>query len=112
MTKTSKRIGDNEREAAVAALRVHCTTGRLRSTEYEERSLIARGARTRGDLAELFSDLPEPRPARPMQPERWSFTLLGLTPLSALLLFFVTDSWLWFLAVPMVGVILERRPRR
>lgn len=33
-------------------------------------------------------------------------TLMGLAPLAALVLFFVTKSWTWFLLVPVVGVLL------
>jgi hypothetical protein len=30
-----------------------------------------------------------------------------LTPLVALILFFVTDfTWLWFLAIPLMGIVL------
>lgn len=37
---------------------------------------------------------------------RWRNTIMGLTPLVALALFFVTRSWMWFLWVPVVGVAL------
>lgn len=33
-------------------------------------------------------------------------TIMGVVPLVALVLFFVTKSWLWFLFVPVAGVLL------
>jgi hypothetical protein len=34
-------------------------------------------------------------------------TIMGLTPLVALILFFVTgNTWYWFLAIPIVGMVL------
>ncbi|GAB97637.1 hypothetical protein BJY21_000692 [Kineosphaera limosa] len=32
--------------------------------------------------------------------------IMGLTPLVAVVLFFATRSWMWFLLVPVVGVWL------
>jgi hypothetical protein len=40
---------------------------------------------------------------------------MAVTPLAALVLFFVTRSWIWFLAIPIAGALLygsERRRRR
>lgn len=66
------RIGDAEREAAVAALGEHYAAGRLTKEEYDERSAIAWSARTGSDLAPLFNDLPRAaaRPPQPKPPER------------------------------------------
>ncbi len=33
-------------------------------------------------------------------------TIMGVAPILALVLFFVTKSWLWFLLVPVVGILL------
>ena len=33
-------------------------------------------------------------------------TLMGLAPLVAVVLFFLTRSWMWFLLVPVVGLIV------
>jgi Flp pilus assembly protein TadB len=52
------RIGDVERDAAVAALGDHYAAGRLSKEEYDERSEVAWKARTNSDLAPLFYDLP------------------------------------------------------
>jgi uncharacterized protein DUF1707 len=54
------RIGDSEREAAVAALGDHYAAGRLSKEEYDERAARAWEARTRSALWPLFSDLPRP----------------------------------------------------
>jgi hypothetical protein len=54
------RIGDTEREAAVAALGDHYAAGRLSKEEYDERAARAWEARTRSALWPLFSDLPRP----------------------------------------------------
>nr|WP_221316583.1 DUF1707 domain-containing protein [Saccharopolyspora gloriosae] len=56
------RIGDHERAQAIQALGEHYALSRLSLTEYEERVDRATGSVTRGDLMELFSDLPAPRP--------------------------------------------------
>ena len=52
------RIGDAERESAVTALGEHYAAGRLTKEEYDERTDVAWSARTSGDLAPLFTDLP------------------------------------------------------
>jgi hypothetical protein len=52
------RIGDAEREAAVAALGEHYAAGRLTKDEFDERSERAYAARTTAELHPLFGDLP------------------------------------------------------
>ena len=119
-----QRIGAAERDSAVRALQVHYQAGRLTPEEYEDRSVRASRAMTWAEVAPLFADLPEPRPgpvaaalaAAPPSPstsqglvpmpDRARETIMSLTPLLALVLFFVTHSWLWFLAIPIVGIIL------
>src|SRR5690242_1551559 len=59
------RIGDDEREAAVAALGEHYAAGRLTKDEYDERSERAWDARTHAALMPLFADLPRPGRAAP-----------------------------------------------
>jgi hypothetical protein len=56
------RIGDTEREQALAALGEHMSAGRLDIDEYGERSAKVTAARTRGELHALFNDLPDPKP--------------------------------------------------
>jgi hypothetical protein len=91
------RIGDVERDAAVAALGEHFAAGRLDKQEYDERAAIAWAARTAGDLTPLFVDLPAPHPtssrpapdpttgSRPSFPERAWWTAIGAIPVLALL---------------------------
>jgi Domain of unknown function (DUF1707) len=57
------RVSDTEREDALGKLGQHMTEGRLDIEEYGERSAKVTAAKTRGEVLELFSDLPEPRPA-------------------------------------------------
>ena len=52
------RIGDAEREAAVAALGEHYAAGRLTKEEFDERSERAYAARTSSAMWPLFADLP------------------------------------------------------
>jgi len=65
------RIGDAERDQAVAVLSDHFVAGRLTQEEFEERSGQATRARYDEDLSPLFDDLPEPAGVRPA-PGRWS----------------------------------------
>lgn len=58
-----QRIGDVERERAVARLGEHVGAGRLDLGEFDERSARAYGARTRADLDAVFADLPAAAPA-------------------------------------------------
>jgi hypothetical protein len=57
------RIGDAEREAAVAALSEHYAAGRLSRDEFDERTAVALTAPTMSALAPLFGDLPAPHAA-------------------------------------------------
>lgn len=56
------RISNAERDEAVATLGAHLSTGRLELAEYEDRCARALAARTRGELEDLFADLPAPHP--------------------------------------------------
>ena len=130
-TGGEQRIGAAERDAAVEALRTHLAAGRLTPEEYEERSVTAGRARTWAEIAPLFADLPEPRPgpvaaaltrsapsgtgALPALSEAAKERIMAVTPMAALVLFFVTRSWLWFLAIPIAGALLygsDRKRRR
>jgi hypothetical protein len=59
------RIGTTEREQAVQLLADHLSAGRLEVAEFEERVSAAYAARTAGQLAALFRDLPGPLPPMP-----------------------------------------------
>jgi hypothetical protein len=49
-------------------------------------------------------------------PERFRSTIMALTPLLAVVLFFKTETWLWFLAIPIMAILLygpeDRNARR
>jgi hypothetical protein len=60
LTPAHVRASDAERERVVTLLRDHAGEGRLDTGELDERLERAYGARTRGELAELLGDLPEP----------------------------------------------------
>jgi len=71
------RVSDADRDRALAELSEHFQAGRLTADEHEERMSLALKARTAGDLAELFTDLPRkpsamagpaPQPAGPALP--------------------------------------------
>jgi hypothetical protein len=140
----SRRIGDQEREAAIAALIAHREARRLDPEEYEDRQVRVARARTWAEIQPLFDDLPEPHPvgmpaaapgihpvAQPgagtaafppgevigqpsgllgtVVPDRYKSTIMALTPFAALVLFFVTPGglkWMWFLAIPVMGILL------
>jgi hypothetical protein len=57
-TNDALRIGDAERDTAIATLTRHFTDGRLTQSEHEERIGQALQARTGTDLRLLFADLP------------------------------------------------------
>jgi uncharacterized protein YcsI (UPF0317 family) len=55
---------DADRDRAARALRRHYAAGRLEAEELERRLSVAVSARTHGDLAALFRDLPSSRGRR------------------------------------------------
>jgi Domain of unknown function (DUF1707) len=92
------RASDAERDVTAAELSVHFQAGRLKQDEFDERLTLAFGARTRGDLERLLTDLPPvpvPPPARP-EPEPLPATQ-GVA----------TGYWLLPLVIPLllVGVV-------
>ncbi|MDV7197398.1 DUF1707 domain-containing protein [Rhodococcus kroppenstedtii] len=120
------RIGTAERERAFSLLGEHFAAGRLSPAEFDERSAAAGRAVTRGELVPLFADLPgaaadlvpsaTAAPAPSVSSETgapktdagrdWRRAVMALVPIAALVLFFVTGTWLWFLAIPAAGAIL------
>ncbi|MFB9689778.1 DUF1707 SHOCT-like domain-containing protein [Amycolatopsis plumensis] len=56
------RISDQNRESALSALGEHMSAGRIDIDEYGERSARITAAKTRGELGEIFADLPAPHP--------------------------------------------------
>lgn len=125
------RIGDTERETALTALSEHMSAGRLDIDEYGDRTARVAAAKTRGELLALFTDLPEPQPRFgqsaqaqpvptattggspvpvPMQggmslPQRLAAGAVPLAGIVALVLFFVTGAWQFFLIPAGVAVL-------
>ncbi|MCZ9630009.1 DUF1707 SHOCT-like domain-containing protein [Rhodococcus sp. BH5] len=127
------RIGTAEREQALDLLSEHFAAGRLTVTEFDERSGIVSAATTRSELVPVFADLPGNYQAPGTAPlsmvtppdapaERgfntdWSGRVMAVVPILAVILFFVTGTWLWFLAIPLAGALLfgtdrERKAKR
>ena len=121
--RDTTRVGNAEREQAIALLAEHWRAGRLDPAEHERRVTQARQAVTKADLDALFADLPLAGPAPvstgpvvsgPVVSGATSAgflgtgrdTIMALTPFAALILFFVTGNWLWFLANPVMGILL------
>lgn len=124
------RIGNAEREDALAALSRHLSDGRLTVSEFDDRSAAIASATTRGELEPLFADLPSTpvtlaapaavsaplAPAQSSVPAEegdgidWRALVMPIVVIGSLALFFVTDfaqNWLFFLLVPLVGAILS-----
>jgi hypothetical protein len=57
------RVSDAERNAVAEQLGAHYADGRLDQAEFDERISRTMSAKTRGDLAGLFDDLPDLGPA-------------------------------------------------
>lgn len=123
------RVGTAERTAAMKALDEHLSEGRLGVVEYGDRSATAAGATTVDELRGLFTDLPAPHPVLPGDPpaaapepagpasgavttrsnrfmEHAAPRIMGVLPILALALFFVTHEWWWFLMIPAAGALL------
>ncbi|HTL40244.1 MAG TPA: DUF1707 domain-containing protein [Pseudolysinimonas sp.] len=111
------RLSDSERDAAAIALRYAADEGRLPADELADRVGRAMRAKTRGDLAPLFADLPGVRVKsaddQPPPSRRTGGVLVALSPFVALALFFVTGAtlgypyaWLWFLLIPVTAIIV------
>ncbi|MCP2295404.1 protein of unknown function [Nocardia amikacinitolerans] len=106
------RIGTAEREHAMRRLSDNFAAGRLSVAEFDERSAVIAAAVTRADLDRVFTDLP-PEPAAVAAPAarrtpplaEWLDRAMAAIPIVALILFFVTGSWLWFLAIPLAGAL-------
>ena len=77
MSDQSIRLSDTERDAAAADLGEHFAQGRLTAEEHDERLEQVWRARTRGEIAPIFRDLPSAyagvaAPAPAGQPRYWN----------------------------------------
>ncbi|QBS43153.1 DUF1707 domain-containing protein [Nocardia sp. CS682] len=108
------RIGTAEREDAMRRLSDHFAAGRLSVAEFDERSAVIAAAVTRGDITPVFADLPDPLVKAAAVPAEsksgfladWPERAMAVVPILAVILFFTTGSWLWFLAIPLMGALL------
>jgi hypothetical protein len=92
------RIGDAERDAAMAQLRDHFVAGRLTFDELTERIDLALTAKTQGHIDRLLADLPRPpRAARPPSPRQAADPDAGRYIVFALLLFALA-TWVLMMA--------------
>ena len=122
--KVPIRIGDAERDRAIASLGDHFAAGRLTAEEFDQRTDQALQARFNSDLEPLFVDLPravepavEPNPnRRPDLHLAWS-AMLWLAPLlvigAVVAAVVLTAPWLvWmFLWVFLITGLFRRRRR-
>jgi Domain of unknown function (DUF1707) len=90
------RVSDADRDRAIAELSEHFQAGRLTTEELEDRTGRALQARTAGELAELFTDLPRrqtamtgtaPTPARAgsFRPARVPIGIIAVVVLASIL---------------------------
>jgi hypothetical protein len=111
------RIGTAERDAAMKALDAHLEAGRLDVDEYGERSARASVA-THPPLPGIAGP-PLPAVAPPAPPARtepsglevWGPRLVALSPFIAVALFLLTRQWVFFLLIPVAGVLLGSQRR-
>jgi len=114
----TKRVGTADRDEAIERLGEHWQAGRLDPGEHELRGTRAKASVTQADLDALFVDLPgpgrEPELTRTVASDggrgllaSMRETIMALTPFLALVLFFTTGfQWMWFLLVPVMGILL------
>lgn len=113
-TDPRTRVSDADRERAMADLSGHYAEGRLDHEEYDERLDAIWTARTRADLAVLFSDLPRPQASRPPAPARYDGPRRGfpLLPVIAVLVLLsvLTNAPFWLLVFPLMFFRSRRGP--
>jgi Domain of unknown function (DUF1707) len=129
MSDQSIRLSDAERDAAAADLGEHFAQGRLTADEHAERLEQVWAAKTRGEVAPIFRDLPSPYaavsaplPTRDdrywnagMRPFRRGVPAPLLVVLAVLIVLSAIAHFPFFLlgfAVFWFVVLRHRRPRR
>lgn len=120
------RLSDAERQEALEALGEHLSTGRLDIDEYGDRTAQVTAAKFRRDLAPIFDDLPDPRPAvlrerlptipggmtlepipqRELGERLATYLVPAVGVLAILLLIFVTRGWWPILVLPAVAALI------
>jgi hypothetical protein len=113
------RVSDAERNAVAEMLGQHYADGRLDQAEFDERVGRTMAAKTRGDLAGLFDDLPDLQDAAAMGPDpkagpslpyrprrRGGMRLLRPLALIALVIILTNVAWHAFTSLFFVGPAL------
>ncbi len=119
-TDPNLRVSDQERNTVAEALSQHYSEGRLDANELKDRLDQAVGAKTRGDLSGLMTDLPPLRAAvpEPHRHRRHVAVWAALIVLVAAVAFpWGAFHWFWFPRVPwvlfgIVGLLVCSRLRR
>ena len=96
------RVTDAERTLAQERLRRAVGDGQLELPEFDERCARTWAARTRGELAAVTADLPEPPPPPPPAPRHRVFSETGGGTAMRVL----TTIWACLLAVNLVAWVL------
>ena len=114
------RLSDADREAAVHLLSEQYALGRLSRDEFDERSDAVWSARTQGDLAPVFADLPvhatvpatgrpRPVPSAPHRPRWWP---VPLAPVLVALVVLTVVTHLPFVLLLVFGFLCFGRWQR
>jgi hypothetical protein len=117
-TTTNLRVSDAERNAVADKLSRHFSEGRLDQAEFKERLDTAMSAKTQGDLAGLFHDLPPLGSEPPSPPSRRRRLVPFLVMLAFLVLAAGSTVSLWhvmhvpWLLIAVVGYFLWHRAGR
>ena len=110
------RASDAERERAADTLRRHHADGRLTTEELEERTERTYAATTRGELDQLFGDLPRSRPADegPQRGRRpaWPPPLVVPILVALVLIAIATSAHVLWFAWPLMFFVFFRFARR
>ncbi len=115
------RIGDTERERAIALLGEHLTAGRLDIHEYDDRCKSVAAARVSSDITVVFDDLPAsrptddrttPAPAPSRSGPSAGILVTGLCIAAVLMLFAGAAKQIWLIALLVLGLTLWIRHRR
>jgi hypothetical protein len=112
------RVSDTERSEMSDALSKHYADGRLDDTEFKVRLDKAMGAKTRGDLNGLLSDLPPlqthsaPRRAPGMVRRAWwSFSMLSVVVFAIVMTAVFTPHIPWLLLFVVLFFVWRRSGR-
>lgn len=113
------RVGNPERERAIALLGEHLTAGRLDVHDYDQRSFTVAAASFDSQVRAVFEDLPEPHPERQSAPPAAvrsgpdaGQVVTVLCAVAVLLFLVVVVRQIWLLALVAVVAVLWFARRR